>query len=215
MLPAGTQPGQNLTVSAPDGRLFTIVIPPGCHAGQTINVVVDNNVASGSTTQLSHPINDQPIATTDPSSNRAALGAAGLAAVAGALMVGPVTGVCVAGAALYATTRNDEVGTAARQAGSAACYAFDAAKKYGVFDKIKTVGAATLEKAQQINNEHRVTERVTTAVTDFDREHQVTQRVTQAALTAAAKTPGMMSAVMKMASSASSSGGGGAGAGAK
>ena len=66
-------------------------------------------------------MNDQPIATTDPKSNRAALGAAGLAAVAGALMVGPVTGVCVAGVALYATTREDEMGTAARQAGSAAC----------------------------------------------------------------------------------------------
>ena len=159
-------------------------------------------------------MNDQPIATTDPKSNRAALGAAGLAAVAGALMVGPVTGVCVAGAALYATTREDEMGTAARQAGSAACYAFDAAQKYGVFDKLKTVGAATMQKAQQVNNEYHVTERVSTAVTDFEREHQVTQRLTQAAMTAAAKTPGMMSAVMKMASSASSasssSGGGGA-----
>ena len=71
-----------------------------------------------------------------------------------------------------------------------------------------------MQKAQQVNNEYHVTERVSTAVTDFEREHQVTQRLTQAAMTAAAKTPGMMSAVMKMASSASSasssSGGGGA-----
>ena len=38
------------------------------------------------------------------------------------------------------------------QAGSAACYAYDAAKHYGVFDKIKNVGQATLEKVCAFNS---------------------------------------------------------------
>jgi hypothetical protein len=116
-----------------------------------------------------------PVNPTDPRSNRAAIGAAAAAAVAGTLIIGPVTGVCVAGAALYATTREDEVGQIARkvrasltfcvdanihailplithllQAGSAACYAYDTAKQNGVFDKLMTAGKATLDKVRHL-----------------------------------------------------------------
>ena len=121
-LPAGVVAGQQLNVQAPDNRIFQIIVPNGVQGGQTINVVVDGGVQSGSSTtavsstaagagSLSLP----PVDPTDPRSNRAALGVAAAAAVAGTLIIGPVSGVCVAGAALYATTREDEVGQLARQ----------------------------------------------------------------------------------------------------
>jgi hypothetical protein len=180
-IPNGVLPGQPLNVQAPDGRMFQIIVPQDVRAGQTINVVVDNSAQSGSSTTMaagggsSSAMSMPPVNPTDPRSNRAAIGAAAAAAVAGTLIIGPVTGVCVAGAALYATTREDEVGQIARQvrasltfcvdanfhsfspllfithllqAGSAACYAYDTAKQNGVFDKLMSAGKATLDKVR-------------------------------------------------------------------
>lgn len=203
-LPPGAQPGHALSIAAPDGRMFEIVVPPNCYPGQTINVVVDGNVTSGSSTHVAD-VTTSPVQPTDPKSNRAVIGAAAAAAVTGALLVGPVTGVCVAGAAVYASTRNDEVGDMARKIGAGACYAYDTAKKHGVFDKIKSVGQATIQKANEVNREYHLTERASAAVTDFDREHKVTERVTQGAMTAVAKTPGAMSALLKMATNSGNS----------
>ena len=199
-LPQGSQPGQSLNVSAPDNRIFQIVIPPNCHAGQTINVVVDDTVASGSSTHVADiaPTAD-PIQPTDPKSNGAVIGAAATAAVLGTLFVGPITGVCVAGASIYASTRQDNMGSITREIGAKACDAYALAKKHGVFDKIKSAGEATIKKAAEVNQEYHLTERASAAVQDFDREHKVTERVTQGAMTAVARTPGAVSALLQMA----------------
>lgn len=54
--------------------------------------------------------------------------AATLGAVAGAIVMGPLTAVAAAGAAAYATTRGDDVGNMARATGKQALTAFEKAK---------------------------------------------------------------------------------------
>jgi hypothetical protein len=121
--------------------------------------------------------------------------------VAGVILIGPITGIVVAGAALYATTREDRIGDVARKGGVAACSAYDfgmqKAKEHNVFDRLKDAAAITMKKAKEVDNEMKITENAR----KLNEEHKITDRVSAAGVSAAMKTPGMMSSFLKMASS--------------
>lgn len=204
-IPYGAKPNDRVTVVAPDGRTIEILVPVGCHGGQRINIVIDNNVSGGST---SAPQTGTFIST-DAKSSRAAIGIAAAAAVTGLILVGPIAGVAVAGAALYATTREDSIGDAARQGGVVACSTFDfgmmKAKEHNIFERLKDAGQATYQKAVEVNNELRITEQASTAARDLNNEHHITDRLATAGVEAISRTPGAMSALFKLATSANPS----------
>jgi hypothetical protein len=153
-LPPGARPNDRVNVSTPDGRIVVIIVPPGCEGGQYINVSVNDDYTTNSSTTMGRSEGIQP---TDIRSNRAAIGAATAAAVTGLILIGPVTGVVIAGVALYATTREDSIGDAVRSGGAAACSAFDfgmkKAKDHNVFERLKEAGTATYRKAVAITDE--------------------------------------------------------------
>ena len=76
-------------------------------------------------------------------------------------------GVVVAGAALYATTREDGVGTAARVTGNTAVSAYDraaeSAEKHHVGEKIAAVSKATYKKTIELDNQYHISENVKSA----------------------------------------------------
>ena len=104
----------------------------------------------------------------DHSMTRKSVGVTATAAVLGSLIVGPVTGIVCAGAALYAVTRDDQVGDIARSTGSIACSAFDKSKelavKYGVYDKMKKAATITLDKARELDAKYELSNKATSAI---------------------------------------------------
>ena len=210
-LPANAACNDRIEVMTPDGRTVEIIVPPNCVGGQTINVVVDDDITASAPPAPREYTSNEPhnvsVTPTDPQSNRAILGAAAAAAVVGVILIGPVTGVVVAGAAIYATTRNDQIGDAARKGGAAACSAFDfgmaKAREHNVFDRLKDAGAATYKKALEVDNEFKITEQAHKAATDLNNEHKITERVTAATVDAAVRTPGALSSMFKYAAAAS------------
>ena len=197
-IPYGAKPNDRIAVVAPDGRTIEILVPAGCHGGQRINIVVDNNISGGSTSASQ----SGTFQSTDARSSRAAVGIAAAAAVTGLILVGPLAGVAVAGAALYATTREDSIGDAARQGGAVACTAFDfgmmKAKEHNVFERLKDAGHATYQKAVEVNNDLRITEQAR----DLNNEHHITDRLSTAGVGAISRTPGAMAALFRIAASA-------------
>lgn len=161
IIPAGVSAGESINVQTVDGRIFSVIVPRGSYPGEHLIVAIDCSSSSGATVE-SIPQEKLP-----HSSNRKAIGATAAAAVIGTLLVGPITGVCVAGVALYATTRSDNVGDAARSAGGAVCSAYDTgaemSSRYQIPQKIKAAGMATVTKMQEIDSEYKLTEKATVA----------------------------------------------------
>lgn len=201
-LPPRAVANDRIQVQTPDGRTVEIVVPTGCVGGQNISVVIDNNVTTNSSTA----VHDNTITQTSERSNRAAIGVAAAAAVVGIVLIGPVTGVIVAGAAIYATTREDSIGDAARKSGVAACSVYDfgmqKAKEHNVYERLKDASAATYRKAQEINDEHKITETAAARAKELNNEHKITERLTAATIDAAVRTPGAMSSLFSMVSAA-------------
>lgn len=123
-----------------------------------------------------------------PSGARTAV-AAGVAAVCvGTLVIGPVTGLACAGAAVYATTRSDAIGDAARAVGVASLAAYGKAReidqKYGIWDGIKSAASKTAAKAAEIDKEYLLTDKAKAAAStgvakmrEFDETHQVSTTI--------------------------------------
>jgi hypothetical protein len=170
VIPPNCYPGQPLNIQTPDGRVFNILIPNGTHPGQTLTVEILDDAEGGSHVLVA----EDTVTTASPQeSNKAALGAAAVGAVIGTLLIGPITGVVVAGAALYASTRNDKIGDATRSTGSAAVSAYgktvEAAEKYHVREKVGAASEATMKKAQEINEQYKVTEHIQSATKEIAR----------------------------------------------
>ena len=187
-VPANGTPGMALNVSAPDGRVFEVVVPPNTPPGSTINVLVKKapptyeesglpvatavpGMESAPTVKEGGPSETEgaapgPREKIDSRSTAAAAGAAGAGAIAGAVVLGGLTGTLVAatlvgGAAMYATTQDGKVGDVVRTAGAktadAAGAAYDYAKEHKVVDKAKAAATATAVKAKEINDEYDLT----------------------------------------------------------
>jgi len=186
-IPEGQFPGAQMHVQS-DGKLFTITIPQGTKPGDVIAVEIHDEphsegvrmVRAGTNEAISshEHVPDAPfgeeeaVGGNEPktiSRSKASLGAAGLGLVVGTLLIGPVTGVIVAGVALYASTRDDSVGRATVATGSATVRGYqatkDAAKKHGVYDRVKAAGVATGQRASEINEQYKVTDSIKSVAT--------------------------------------------------
>mmetsp|Transcript_28704 Transcript_28704/g.63273 ORF Transcript_28704/g.63273 Transcript_28704/m.63273 type:complete len:257 (-) Transcript_28704:233-1003(-) len=147
--------------------------------------------------QLSMPAPDAA-APQGGSDMRTVGGAAAVGGIAGLILMGPITGVALAGGAAYAATRRDSFGNAARGAGNAAAVGFDKAKevntKYGVTDKISSGVQSGVAKAKELDQKHKVSEQVQKGVntaaqkaTAFNQEHKVTEKASAALMAGASK----------------------------
>jgi hypothetical protein len=148
--------------------------------------------------------------------NRMALGAAAVGACIGTLLVGPITGVVVAGAALYATTRDDKIGDAARTTGTAAANTYDsvaeAARKHKVTEKVSAAAKVTYERAKEIDQEYKVTESIGKAGREVANEakkinekYDITGHAGRALISGATATSNTISKLMSSSKSSSSS----------
>lgn len=171
-IPEGCHPGSKFNVQAPDGRNFQLVVPQGTRPGDLIEVHLAPETTfttpSAPPMSASAPAGGAAQAPTSHSAGAKAAMAAGVAAVVvGTLVVGPVTGIACAGAAVYATTRDDAIGDAARALGSASIAAYGKAKeidaKYGIWDKVKDAASKTASKAAEINAEYHLTDKASAA----------------------------------------------------
>jgi hypothetical protein len=172
VIPPNCYPGQPLNIQTPDGRVFNIVIPNGTQPGQTLTVEILENEGGSQVI-----VAEDTVATSSAhETNKAALGAAAVGAVIGTLLIGPITGVVVAGAALYASTRSDKIGDATRSTGSAAVSVYgktvEAAEKYHVREKVGAATEATMKKAHEINEQYKVTEHIQSATKEIARGAQ-------------------------------------------
>lgn len=161
VIPEGSMPGSTINVRTDDERLFAVTIPPGYEPGQSLIIEIQDDAEGGATVVIA---DDGSGMTTGA---KASLGAAAVGAVIGCLLIGPITGVVVGGAALYASTRNDDVGKAARAAGGVAVQAAsktaEVAEKYHIKEKVVAAGTATYNKAKEINNEYKLTDKIKSA----------------------------------------------------
>lgn len=177
-IPSNVEPGVPMHVQTEDGRMFTVIVPSGYRTGDHLTVTIPRNAEGGSmTTAPSIPTSttSTTVSTTSDTettvgqpmtytSNERSIGAAAVGAVIGTILLGPVVGVVVAGAAVYASTRDDRVGEAARSVGGVAYSAINAttelAEKYHVKEKLAAAGTATANKLSEINQEYKVTDKV-------------------------------------------------------
>lgn len=207
IVPENHFPGSTMNVRTDDGRLFSVVIPPGFAPGQNLHIDIIDDAEGGATVSVAEQ--------DGVSSNKAAIGVAAVGAVVGCLLVGPITGVVVGGAALYATTRDDNVGNAARSTGGAAVTVYrktmEAAEKYHVKEKVVAASTATYEKAKDINEEYKVTDKVKAASKDaidgakrFNEKYDVTGNASRMLISGAQAAS---KSISKMNSGSSSSAG--------
>ena len=74
-----------------------------------------------------------------------------------------MAGLALGAAAVYANTRDDKIGEAARSAGAMAATGYDKASKYaeenGLYDKMNDAKTKTVAKMTEINNEYHVTDK--------------------------------------------------------
>lgn len=167
IIPENCYPGNELHIQTPDGRIFNIIIPNGTQPGQTLTVEILDDAQGGSQVIIA----EDTVSNLRNDSTTAALGAATVGAVIGTLLIGPITGIVVAGAALYASTRSDNIGDATRATGSAAVSLYgktvDAAERYHVREKVTAATEATMKKANEINEQYKVTEHIQSATKEI------------------------------------------------
>ena len=131
----------------PSSHLYQITIPENVRSGDTIYVEIEEARKY------------------DVSSNAAAIGATVAGLCIGTIIAGPIIGILTAGAALYGTTRSDKVGDAVRGIGAGTCVCYnktvETANKYHLADKVKDAATVTAHKASAINQEYKISERLT------------------------------------------------------
>ena len=210
IVPSNMGPGQTLNVEALDQRIYSITIPENVHGGDAIVVLVPNvtdnsrPITVSQSEQTFYPVAPEPIqaenvtplesstqVSTNVSKNAVAIGATTTALVLGTLVIGPVTGIVVAGAALYATTRSDSIGNVSRSIGHASVASYrksvEVANQYQIGEKLQTAYTATVNKASEIDREYKLTEKATSISKDIaskakeaDAKYKITENVSSA-----------------------------------
>ncbi len=121
-IPLGLRPGDSFIVTPTNGRVFTVIVPEGALGGSFIEVIVPDE------TKLSATNGDKK---NSLSISKATVVAAVVAGVVGAVFVGPVVGLLLAGGAAYATTREQgKVGETARKVGDTSYRGMSSAKNW-------------------------------------------------------------------------------------
>ena len=184
IIPSGVSEGDAINVQTDDGRMFEVIVPKNAKVGEKLVVMIAKTAQGGAS--VIGEVHHKP-----PSSNAVALGAGATGAVIGTLLLGPVVGVVAAGAAIYATTREDKLGEAARSTGSFACNTYEktveVANKYQVGEKLKVAGEATTKKLAEIDQEFKVSDNAVKAAqclwrsaVEFDNKYKITSQASDA-----------------------------------
>lgn len=137
-VPEGMAPGSIIdNVVSANGRIFQVVVPPGAEPGHHYYV----DIPEGSPGGLLQVNNTEG----GKSSMKIMGGAAAAAGLVGAVVMGPLVGLGMAGAAVYATTRQDNVGEAARATGSATAT---------IGGKAMQIASKVGAKAKEVDDKH-------------------------------------------------------------
>lgn len=171
LIPSGVRSGDSINVQTVDGRIFSVVIPSNVQPGERLVVIIPQDCEGGSTVNAGTVQVRVPNAT---SANGKAVGITAATAIVGTLLIGPITGIVVAGVALYATTRNDTVGDYTRSAGGLVCDAYakgqEISTKYEIPQKLKAAGTATVNKMQAIDTEYNLSHKASVAGAELARQ---------------------------------------------
>jgi hypothetical protein len=155
-VPAGITSGELMNVQTQDGRIYSVQVPQGYSSGDLLRVAVTRSCSDGDSVQVMSQQHSY-------SNTQQTIGVAAASAIVGTLLVGPIVGVVVAGVAVYASTRDDQIGDVARGVGGAAMSAFDKgnelATRYHVKEKFAAATSATMSKLKEIDNEHHVVDK--------------------------------------------------------
>jgi hypothetical protein len=137
LIPPGLSPGDTFIYTPENGRAITVVVPEGSSPGTYINIVSPDEVvvaadskkqpagATGRPVRSVSSRNKDGVGISTDSQNinigKATAGAALIGGVLGAVVLGPIGALVLAGGAAYATTRKKgNVGKSARKVGTAA-----------------------------------------------------------------------------------------------
>ena len=153
---AGRNPGDIVDVHSSDGRRFQIIVPDQSNAPGAQHLYVDIP------TDRDNGIIE--IGTSNEKKSMTVIGGAAAAAgIAGSLLLGPLVGLAAAGAAAYATTRDDNIGEAARATGSATATAGGIA-----YEQAKIVGSKLKEFDQQHDVSGKASRAIASAATSLE-----------------------------------------------
>jgi hypothetical protein len=130
-------------------------------------------------------------------------GAGAVAAVAGLAVVGPITAVAAGTAAVYATTRKDNIGDIARTTGKYTASAASAAKAFNdehdVTGKLYECGKTAAAKLKEANQKYGITGRLFSAAKtgaakakEINEKHDITGKVGRGAATGLTKATELM-----------------------
>mmetsp|Transcript_23108 Transcript_23108/g.33854 ORF Transcript_23108/g.33854 Transcript_23108/m.33854 type:complete len:239 (-) Transcript_23108:290-1006(-) len=191
-IPPNHPPGSIINVRTDDGRIYELTVPPHTYPGDKISIEILDDTEGGSTVVMAQQGDEKMM----NNGNKACLGAAAAGGVIGCLLVGPLTGIVVAGAALYASTREDDIGSTARSAGNVAVSAYDksveAAEKYHIKEKVVEAGKATYNKAKELDDEYKIYDRAKEATAgvvkgaqDLDRKYDISGKTARALMSGA------------------------------
>jgi hypothetical protein len=140
-LPSELAPGQRISLRASDGRQVSVLVEDIGEAFPTADQLPESAPSS-----VSHP--------RQFSNNQKAIGATAGGAIIGTLIAGPIVGIILGGAALYATTRDDKVGESARGFGTAAMAAYERAcelaQEHKVGERVSAAASATANRLNEI-----------------------------------------------------------------
>ena len=205
-VPVGCKPGSqlNVVVKKPESTEGGVGGPPLDDVGPPTVELEALGVAPVDS-PLSSEVVEEPKdrSPTDSRSVAAAAGAGAAGAVVGAVVLGAVTGpavaaVVVGGAAVYGTTRDDNIGETIRNVGAktadAAGYVKDKADEYHVVEKAKAGASAAVAKAKEVNEKYDVTGKTKAAASatyakgkEINEEYDLTGKAARGASAVASK----------------------------
>jgi hypothetical protein len=130
--------------------------------------------------------------------------AAVVGGVSGLILLGPLGLVAGSVGAAYATTRDDQIGSAVRGVARGSLTVVERVgefgREHGISDKAKQFGSAVATKASEIDREYDVTGKVKSAavgmgkrLSDFNQEHKVTDKIASGISTGFASLSNLLS----------------------
>lgn len=141
-IPMGLIGGDSFIVTPENGRVFTVIVPEGEIGGNYINIVVPDEALAVEPEEDSRKLKV----------SKATVGAAVVGGIAGAIVLGPLVGLALAGAAAYATTRETgKIGETARKVGDSSYNGMEKAGNW-VESKIAKVTGSSSSSSRNINS---------------------------------------------------------------
>lgn len=184
-VPAAAEAGQTIDVATEDGRNLSITVPENVKSGQTLTVQTVGTIESGE---------QVVVVRREHTAVEKGLGATAAAALLSTLIFGPLMGLFVAMATLYANSRTDRYGDAVRTFGDRTCTFYEKAVEVCSHENLSAVGAATVTKLKALDEQYKIKETVVTAsvatvnkIADLNEQYKITEKVSEIGATVVEK----------------------------